>query len=231
QKVQVFWDDAALNEAGVGRGATTAVRVEGGTVDALLSEAFEPLNANYLILGEKLIFITDGATAENYRTVEIFSIIDEKGKKPTLDEARTLIAEMKQAVAPAGWKETIAENSETGENAEEGKDRGSVADVETSLKNDESKTALLDEKGETEKIGEFRRDAQDAKNGENGEVEEVASFSGDVPDAVVWLDVESACLIIRQSQPNQRALRRWLNARLANSASKDDGADQEDKGK
>lgn len=231
QKLQVFWDDAALNEAGVGRGATTAVRVEGGTVDALLSEALEPLNANYLILGENLIFITDVATAESYRTVEIFSIIDEKGKKPTLDEARTLIAEMKQAVAPGSWKETIAENSEIGENVKGTEERESAADEETSLKNDKNGTSLFGEKNKVEKMGEFSQDAQDAQNSEDGEGEGDALFNGDDPDAVVWLDVESACLIIRQSQPNQRALRRWLNARLANSANEGDGVDQADKKK
>lgn len=220
QKLQVFWDDAALNEAGVGRDATTAARVEGGTVDALLSEALEPLNANYLILGENLIFITDGATAENYRTVEIFSIIDAKGKKPTLDEARTLIAEMKQAVASAGWKETIAENSEIEEKAKNAEERESVADEEKSLKNDEDETAFLGEEDET---GEFSEIRQDAQSGEGGE------FRGNaLSDAVVWLDVESACLIIRQSQPNQRALRRWLNARLANSTSERENAGRND---
>jgi len=209
QKLQVFWDDAALNEAGVGRDATTAARVEGGSVDALLSEALEPLNANYLILGEKLIFITDAATAENYRTVEIFSLIDEKGRKPTLDEARALVAELKQAIAPASWTETNDKNSVVGENARE----------EKTFEGDESGAPLPKENGEIEEEGEGREEAQNAPINQVGEGGEVGETGGSALDAVVWLDVESSCLIIRQSQPNQRALRRWLNARLVNSAS------------
>jgi len=229
QKLQVFWDDAALNEAGVGRDATTAARVEGGTVDALLSEALEPLNANYLILAENLIFITDKAAAENYRTVEIFSIIDAKGKKPTLDEARTLIAEMKQAVASAGWKETIAENSEIKKKTKNAEERESVEDEETTLKNDEDETAFLGEEDETVRFSEIGQDAQDVQSGEDGEFRGGALTGDEASDAVVWLDVESACLIIRQSQPNQRALRRWLNARLAHSTSESDGRSDDKK--
>ena len=59
------------------------------------------------------------------------------------------------------------------------------------------------------------------ENGGNGEVGENA-LSGKTPlseqNAVIWLDFESSCLIVRQSQPNQRALRRWLTARLADWA-------------
>ncbi|MBR4102617.1 MAG: hypothetical protein IKK39_00965, partial [Thermoguttaceae bacterium] len=220
QKLQVFWDDAALNEAGVGRDATTAVRVEGGSVDALLSEALEPLNANYLILGEKLIFITDAATAENYRTVEIFSLIDEKGKKPTLDEARALVAELKQAIAPASWTETNDKNSVVGENARE----------EKTFEGDESVTPLPKENGEIEEDGEGREETQRAPNNQVGEGGEVGGTGGGALDAVVWLDVESSCLIIRQSQPNQRALRRWLNARLITSASEIRKVEQVNKG-
>ncbi len=220
QKLQVFWDDAALNEAGVGRDATTAVRVEGGSVDALLSEALEPLNANYLILGEKIIFITDAATAENYRTVEIFSLIDEKGKKPTLDEARALVAELKQAIAPASWTETNDKNSVVGENARE----------EKTFEGDESETSLPKENGEIEEDGEGREETQNAPISQVGEGGEVRGTGEGTLDAVVWLDVESSCLIIRQSQPNQRALRRWLNARLVNSASKAVKGEQVNKG-
>ena len=75
------------------------------------------------------------------------------------------------------------------------------------------------ENGEEDAIAsklEFGEDALNNASGENGE-----NASSSEEEAAIWLDVESSCLIVRQNQPNQRALRRWLDARLANSASKE----------
>jgi hypothetical protein len=212
--------------------------VEVGTVDALLSEIFEPLGANYLILGERLILVTDAATAENYRTVEIFSLIDAKGEKPTLNEARKLVAEMKQAIAPASWKETLSETGQIGRNGEVLTEE-SGANGETPLRN-ANETATNETVNGIGGIGEELANAQNSQlseDAENNAANEEPSIDGetvDAPDAVAWLDVEAACLIVRQSQPNQRALRRWLNARLANptnSTNINDNVEQTDEKK
>lgn len=200
QKIQVFWDDAALIEAGVGRDSTTAARVENGTVDAVLSEILEPLNATYLILGENLILITEKETAKNYRTVEFFSLVGENGERPTLAEARALIEEMKIAVAPETWKTSNARETLNGENASNGESASNDGLAEET------------EIGENETVAPETAASEDALKSVLSENSEDASTG---KDGTVWLDVESSCLIIRQSQPNQRALRRWLTARLA----------------
>lgn len=200
QKFQTIWDDATLNEAGVDRDAATSARVESGTLDAALSEILEPQNATYLILGERLILITSKEAARDYETIEFFSLLGEDGARPTLEEARVLIGELKTAVAASTWtvetETPVAENGEDGEPAqisEDGKNDAASADG-----------AALDLTAGT------------GENGGNAESGKDAAFaSTEERRGLVWLDVESSCLIVRQSQPNQRALRRWLAAREA----------------
>ncbi len=191
QKFQTFWDDAALNEAGVGRDLTTSARGEGKTVDAALTEILEPLNATYLILGERLILITSEEAARDYETVEFFSLLGKDGARPSLEEARALADEIKATVAP-----TSGEFASVGENAGAGE---------------------VDEIGE---IGEENANADDLAVESVGETGETGETLAEDARSVVWLDVESACLIIRQSQPKQRALRRWLAARDAEATQK-----------
>lgn len=233
QKIQVFWDDATLIEAGVGRDATTAARIENGTLDVILSEILEPLDATYLILGENLIFLTGKDAAENYRTVEFFSLVGENGARPTLDEARALVEEIKRTIAPETWRTSGASNGENSEIAENGEvgareeiagiigdaaNSGNAGDARN-IGNEEETS--LDAENEVGEIDENRGDVAIEERGKSGESGENA-LSGKTPlserNAVVWLDVESSCLIVRQSQPNQRALRRWLTARLADWA-------------
>lgn len=200
QKFQTIWDDATLNEAGVDRDAATSARVESGTLDAALSEILEPQNATYLILGERLILITSKEAARDYETVEFFSLLGDGGARPTLEEARVLIGELKTAVAASTWavepEAPVAENGEDGEPAqisEDGKNDAASAEG-----------AALDLTAGT------------GENGGNAESGKDAAFaSTEERRGLVWLDVESSCLIVRQSQPNQRALRRWLAAREA----------------
>ncbi|MBQ9799086.1 MAG: hypothetical protein IJO40_04010 [Thermoguttaceae bacterium] len=200
QKLQVFWDDAALIEAGVGRDSTTAARLENGTLDAVLCEILEPLNAAYLILDENLIFITDNNVAKNYQTVEFFSLIGENGERPTLAEARALVDEIKLTVAPESWRKKDAAlrgNASNGEIAESAKET---------------------ENGEREPNASATNIDENPSSGVLDENKDDAAFDEATPDrgkGALWLDVESSCLIIRQSQPNQRALRRWLSVRLA----------------
>ncbi|MBP3556389.1 MAG: hypothetical protein J6K20_01605 [Thermoguttaceae bacterium] len=198
QKFQVFWDDAALLEAGVGRDLSTAARIENGTLDAVLREILEPLNATYIILGDDLIFITNNDVAEEYQTVEFFSLIGENGERPTLAEARALVEEIKVAIAPESWKKAEEASADDAPNEENGENAKDARDGE--------KTTLAPET-EVDEDALNRRTSGNEKNVAVGEER-----------AAIWLDVESACLIVRQSQPNQRALRRWLPARLANWA-------------
>ena len=201
QKFQTLWDDAALLEAGVGRDLSTAARVENGTIDAVLREILEPFNASYIILGENLVLVTEKEVARKYQTVEFFSLIGENGERPTLDEARALVEEIKVAIAPESRRKSDAAREENGADSEEVKDAEKI------------------ENGEEDAIAsklEFGEDALNNASGENGE-----NASSSEEEAAIWLDVESSCLIVRQNQPNQRALRRWLDARLANSASKE----------
>lgn len=200
QKFQTIWDDATLNEAGVDRDAATSARVESGTLDAALSEILEPQNATYLILGERLILITSKEAARDYETVEFFSLLGDDGARPTLAEARVLIGELKTAVAASTWtvetEAPVAENGEDGEPAQIGEDGKKDAAL--------TEGAALDLTAGT------------GENGENTESGEDTAFaSTEERRGLVWLDVESSCLIVRQSQPNQRALRRWLAAREA----------------
>ncbi|MBR4834081.1 MAG: hypothetical protein IKU86_07105 [Thermoguttaceae bacterium] len=210
QKFQAFWDDATLNEAGVDRDATTSARVEGETVDAALTEILEPLNATYLILGERLIFVTSKEAAEDYETIEFFSLLGEGGARPTADEARDLVAEMKAAVAPTTW--TVGASSRTtgnGGNAENAK-------IEENDEETKNLTVVAEETSENETsatLDEEKESDNGAEIGENSETASTGEIFAEERRAVVWLDVESACLIIRQSQPNQRATRRWLAAR------------------
>lgn len=200
QKFQTIWDDATLNEAGVDRDAATSARVESGTLDAALSEILEPQNATYLILGDRLILVTSKEAARDYETVEFFSLLGDDGARPTLAEARVLIGELKTAVAASTWtvgtEAPVAENGEDGEPAQIGEDG----------MNDAASTegAALDSTAEDGGIGVIAEDGKDA-----------AFASTEGRRGLVWLDVESSCLIVRQSQPNQRALRRWLAAREA----------------
>ncbi len=199
QKIQVFWDDGTLIEAGVGRDATTVAKIENGTIDAILSEILEPLNATYLILSENLILITGKEAAENYQTVEFFSLIGEGGTRPSLEEARALVDEIKRTIAPESWRRSVEPTSEDASSEES-------VEVAEEIKDDED-----DSVGEDGEVGEETLSFWVGKNKED------AGFGkaklGE-QNAAIWLDVESSCLIIRQSQPNQRALRRWLVARL-----------------
>ena len=222
QKLQVFWDDATLIEAGVGRDATTAAKVENGTVDAVLSEILEPLNATYLILGENLIFATSKSAAETYQTVEFFSLVGENGERPTLAEARALVEEIKMTIAPGGLE--AIDDASTNKSAINREDEA-IAKAEGV-----GEEAAIREEGEVEKIGEIGELDEAGGVGEVegvsegalsvafGEERQETAFSESTPNeqnAAIWLDVESSCLIIRQSQPKQRVLRRWLAARLA----------------
>lgn len=206
QKLQAFWDDAALLEAGVGRDSTTAARVENGTLDAVFNEILEPLNAAYVILGENLILVTSKDAAKNYRTVEFFSLVGEDGSRPTLEEARTLVEEIKRTIAPESWAANERTRSENTSNNATSEDEGEATLLENDGVDGDGETA------ETAPGGDLR------ENSEDGETERKAALNKE--SAVIWLDVESSCLIIRQSQPNQRALRRWLTARLAKLPSK-----------
>ena len=197
QKFQVFWDDAALIEAGVGRDSTTAARVENGTLDGVLNEILEPLNAAYVLLGENLILVTSADVADDYWTVEFFSLVGENGARPTLDEARALVDEIKTMVAPESWEKSdasIRENVAFEESAEMAQLAGKSELETNAIKTTVDEKALnnhLDEEGQGTGVGEKK--------------------------GAIWLDVESSCLIIRQSQPRQRELRRWLTARLTDS--------------
>ena len=203
QKIQVFWDDATLIEAGVGRDATTVAKVENGTVDAILSEILEPLNASYVILSENLILVTEKKTAENYQTVEFFSLIGEDGARPSLAEARALVDEIKRTIAPESWRRSVESISENTSSEE-------IAKVAEEVENGE--------KDRVETDAEIGEEAANVAESENGEDATFGKAKIDEQNAVIWLDVESSCLIIRQSQPKQRALRRWLAARLNDSA-------------
>lgn len=200
QKFQTLWDDATLLEAGVGRDSSTAARIEGGTLDAILREILEPLNANYLILGENLIFITESGVAKDYQTIEFFSLIGENGARPNLAEARALVEEIKVAIEPESWSKNDAAS---GENASIEED----ARTATEAGNGETGAVAL-ETG----VGEVALDNAASENSEG----EGATLGEE--KAAIWLDVESSCLIVRQNQPNQRALRRWLAARLAGAS-------------
>lgn len=206
QKIQVFWDDATLIEAGVGRDATTAVKIEKGTIDAILSDILEPLNATYLILSENVILITEKKAAESYQTVEFFSLVGADGTRPSLEEARALVGEIKRAIAPESWRKSGEPVDENASNEETAK---SAEDTESKENGEDEETARNAEIGE---------DALNVALEENGEDATSEKAACDEPTGVIWLDVESSCLIIRQSQPNQRALRRWLAARLNDSA-------------
>ena len=204
QNFQALWDDATLLEAGVGRDLSTSARVENKTLDAALREILEPLRADYIILGRNLILITETGVANDYQTVEFFSLIGENGERPTLAEARALVEEIKVAIAPESWKESVA----TGEkNASDMDDVGIAEEAESG----KGETVATDAQvGEDASNGEGAENIGDAQNNEGAEGK----------TAAIWLDVESSCLIVRQSQPNQRALRRWLAVRLADSASR-----------
>ncbi len=196
QKFQALWDDAALLEAGVGRDLATAARIENGTLDAALREILEPSNAAYIVLGENLILITEKNVAKNYRTVEFFSLIGENGERPTLAEARALVEEIKVAIAPESWRKS-------GKASEDASDSKDAEFAEERLSGEEEAVATASTIGE------------DASSGAASEYSEEAGIGEG--EAAIWLDVESSCLIIRQSQPEQRALRRWLAARLTAS--------------
>jgi hypothetical protein len=204
QKFQALWDDAALLEAGVGRDLSTSARIENGTLDAALREILEPVNATYLILGENLILVTEKAVAKNYETVEFFSLIGENGDRPTLAEARALVEEIKVAIEPESW---LRDDAASEEMTEIGKD---AAFAENSKDGESEKDAEFTEGLEEGEEGEEKTVALEERVGEDAEVRK--------EKAAIWLDVESACLIVRQNQPNQRALRRWLAARLTDSA-------------
>ena len=202
QKFQALWDDAALLEAGVGRDLSTAARIENGTLDAALREILEPLNAAYIVLGENLILITDKEVAKNYQTVEFFSLVAENGERPTLAEARALVEEMKIAIAPESWRGKTSEETES-----ESEDAGFAEEAEN---------------GEEETVATKTSIGENASNGASSEDSGDAEFGEET--AAIWLDVESSCLIVRQSQPDQRALRRWLAARLAASTTEEEKA-------
>ncbi|MBR4750765.1 MAG: hypothetical protein IK077_03300 [Thermoguttaceae bacterium] len=137
QKIQVLWDDAVLNDFGVGRDVATVARVDDATIDQTLFDLLEPHKLTYVILGENLYLITTKEHAESYKTVEIHMFSSEK-KELTEQEAIEFADEMKTAVSPKSW---------------------------------------------------------------------------DDPDVSFWIDFQSECWIVRQSQPNQRAIRRWLEER------------------
>ncbi|MDD3590920.1 MAG: hypothetical protein PHO46_11720 [Thermoguttaceae bacterium] len=137
QKIQVLWDDAVLNDFGVGRDATTVARLDDASIDQVLTDLLEPHKLTYVILAENLFLITTKEHAENYKTVEIHMFSSE-GKEVSAEEAGTLIEEMKTAVMQKSW--------------------------------------------------------------------------GD-PDVSLWIDMQSGCWIVRQSQPTQRMVRRWLDER------------------
>ncbi len=137
QKIKVIWDDAALNEFGVGRDFTTVARINDVPIDQVLFDLLEPAKLTYLILAENLFLITTKERAENYKTIEIhqFSVAE---KALSEEACAKLVDEMKQAVAPKSW--------------------------------------------------------------------------GD-PDVTLWCDVASGCWFVRQTQPVQRSIRRWLDER------------------
>ncbi len=137
QKICMLWDDATLNELGVGRDSTTMARINDVTIDQTLYDLLEPLRLTYLILDENLFLITSKERAERYKTLEIhmFTQKEPMSKEQTL----TLVEEMKSAIDPKSW---------------------------------------------------------------------------DDPDVSLWIDAKSGCWLVRQSQPNQRALRRWLAERF-----------------
>lgn len=206
QKFQALWDDPALLASGVGRDLSTAARIENGTLDAALREILEPLNAAYVILGENLILITEKEVAKNYQTIEFFSLMGENGERPTLAEARALVEEVKVAIAPENWRRTDAANER---NEQDGEDAGVAEEIEGGEEETLAKDAEVEEVALNSGLGEDGKDGEDAAPGE---------------EVAIWLDVESSCLIVRQSQPNQRALRRWLAARLADSSNRTEKA-------
>lgn len=157
---EILWDDAALNEAGVGRDALASVRVDGGTFDGALTEALEPLGLTYLALDVDLLLITTKERAESCQTVETHFWIPPSASQKSPKEYEKLISELKLAVAPESW---------------------GGSDGVDSLEPNETN--------------------------------------------VVWIDEPSRVLISRQSQPNQRAVRRWLEARSTRDAQ--DGEDGE----
>ncbi len=150
---EILWDDAALNESGVGRDALASVRVDGGTFDGALTEALEPLGLTYLALDKTLLLITTKERAKNYKTIETHFGLPPNASQKSSDEYKKLISELKLAVAPESW---------------------GVSDGVDALDADESNA--------------------------------------------VWIDEPSGVLIARQSQPNQRAVRRWLEARATRDA-------------
>ena len=104
QKLQILWDDATLNEYGVGRDSTTLARVNDAMIEQVLFDLLEPLKLTYLILDENLFLITTKEKAEQYKTVEIHMYASPE-EALSGDKAKALVEEMKLAVAPKSWND------------------------------------------------------------------------------------------------------------------------------
>lgn len=104
QKLQILWDDATLNEYGVGRDSTTLARVNDAMIEQVLFDLLEPLKLTYLILDENLFLITTKEKAEQYKTVEIHMYAS-PDEALSGDKAKALVEEMKMAVAPKSWND------------------------------------------------------------------------------------------------------------------------------
>lgn len=104
QKLQILWDDATLNEYGVGRDSTTLARVNDAMIEQVLFDLLEPLKLTYLILDENLFLITTKEKAEQYKTVEIHMYASPE-EALSDDETKALVEEMKMAVAHKSWND------------------------------------------------------------------------------------------------------------------------------
>lgn len=145
--VDLLWDDATLNAAGIGRDSKTLARIESESLDQILFDLLEPLKLTYIILDEKLLLVTSQERANQYRTVEIHNFADPDAEVSEKEIYR-LTTEMLDSVAHESWNES---------------------------------------------------------------------------DSVIWLDLESKCWIVRQTQPIQREIRRWTREHTRRTKNKPSG--------
>ncbi|MBQ9873037.1 MAG: hypothetical protein IJM30_01100 [Thermoguttaceae bacterium] len=103
QKLRFLWDDAALNEYGVGRDSTTLARIDDATLDRVLFDLLEPLKLTCVVLDDNLFLVATTERAESLKTLEVhmFSAQGKVDKTSALE----LAEEATSAVAPKTWSD------------------------------------------------------------------------------------------------------------------------------
>ncbi|MCF0233816.1 MAG: hypothetical protein HUK22_02410, partial [Thermoguttaceae bacterium] len=180
---EILWDDATLNESGVDRGAATTIRATDASLDAVLTELLAPSGLTYVVLTDKLLLITTQERAESYKTTELHFFASPGEARLDPESAATFLGDLRRAVAPKSWR-----SAQISPDAEE-------------------------ENGEIARLGENGESPDDEAEAPADAAPDVLAEFGDENPNAIWVDLATGALIVRQSQPNQRAIRRWLKAR------------------